>query len=110
MSTRLAEPSGTGSIRSGVEPTIDMPINGSITCEQPSHSRFRRWSTMLVVIVIGGAGAAYYFHHQTAARGKSQASQAAGDAGQQGNGKASLGFLSPARYVGRQAETGLAAL
>ena len=96
MSTRLAEPSVAGSIRSSVEPTVDMPVNGSAAFERPSHSRFRRWSAILVMIAIGGAGAAYYFHHESATRGKGQANRAAGASGQQGNGKAALGFVAPA--------------
>jgi RND family efflux transporter MFP subunit len=95
MSTKFAEPSGANSIRSSVEPMIDIPIDDSIAYEPPHRSRFRRWPAVLVILVIGGAGAAYYVYHQAATRSKSQTNQAAGETSQQRDGKASLGYVSP---------------
>jgi RND family efflux transporter MFP subunit len=102
MSIRLAEPSGTSSIRSNVEPAMDMPLDGNMAHKQPSHSPSRRWLAILVMFVIGGAGVAYYIYHETAARSKSQASQTAGETGQLRSSKAELGFASPPAADGKE--------
>lgn len=99
MTTKLAEPSGAKSIRSSVEPTIDVPIDDSIAYEPPHRSRSRRWPAILAMIIIAAVGAGYYFYHETAARVKTQTGRAAGNTGQQRNGKAVLEFVSPAPAV-----------